>query len=89
MPDAAFVTMKGRAGVAPGEWSPGTAMTLEIARAAAAGQDLRDEATLDDIVEAWAEASGAAPEPELPAPRRASGRRTDRGVLEGAGEPPP
>jgi len=64
MPDAAFVTMKGRVGLAPGEWSDVTAMTLEIARAAAAGQDVRDEATLDAIVAAWVESSGTAPEPE-------------------------
>lgn len=61
MPDAAFVTMRGGGsdGLAPGEWSELTAMTLEIARAAAAGQELRDQAVLDDIVAQWA--FGAAP----------------------------
>lgn len=55
MPDAAFVTMRGGGsdGLAPGEWSEVTAMTLEIARAAAAGREVRDEAVLDEIVARW------------------------------------
>lgn len=66
MPDAAFVTMRGGGsdGLAPGEWSEVTAMTLEVARASAAGLDVREEAVLDGIVAHWA--AGTAPPADAP-----------------------
>ncbi|TFB54782.1 ADP-ribosylglycohydrolase family protein [Cryobacterium tagatosivorans] len=52
MPDAAFVTMRGggNLGLTPGEWSDDTAMAIDVVGAAAAGQDLRNEAVRRDIV---------------------------------------
>ena len=40
-------------GWAPGEWTDDTSMAIPIARAAATGADLRDEAVLDGIAGAW------------------------------------
>lgn len=40
-------------GWAPGEWTDDTSMAIPIARAAARGADLRDEAVLDGIVAEW------------------------------------
>jgi ADP-ribosylglycohydrolase len=40
-------------GWAPGEWTDDTSMAILIARAAATGADLRDEAVLDGITAGW------------------------------------
>ena len=55
LPDGAPVAMIGGGpfGWAPGEWTDDTSMALPIARAAATGADLRDEAVLDSIAVAW------------------------------------
>ncbi len=55
MPDDAPVSMKGGGSFRwePGEWTDDTSMAIPIARAAAAGRDLRDETVLDEIVAAW------------------------------------
>ena len=45
----------GSFGWAPGEWTDDTSMAIPLARAAARGADLRDEAVLDEIVAAWVE----------------------------------
>ncbi|WP_168914784.1 ADP-ribosylglycohydrolase family protein [Microcella flavibacter] len=57
LPDDAEVGMIGGGGFgwAPGEWTDDTSMAVPIARAAARGADLRDEAVLDEIVAAWTE----------------------------------
>lgn len=56
MSSGAIVGMVGGGsfGWAPGEWTDDTSMAIPIARAAAAGADLRDEAVLDRIVAEWA-----------------------------------
>ena len=56
LPDDTIVAMTGGGsfGWAPGEWTDDTSMAIPIARAAATGADLRDEAVLDGIVAAWA-----------------------------------
>jgi ADP-ribosyl-[dinitrogen reductase] hydrolase len=43
----------GALGWEPGEWTDDTAMAIPILRAAADGQDLRDESVLDDIAAQW------------------------------------
>ncbi|WP_197059415.1 ADP-ribosylglycohydrolase family protein [Cryobacterium sp. MLB-32] len=55
LPDGTAVYMKGGGGFnwAPGEWTDDTSMAIPLARAAAAGLDLRDETVLDDIVAQW------------------------------------
>lgn len=55
LPDDAPVGMIGGGGFgwAPGEWTDDTSMAIPIAEAAARGDDLRDEAVLDEIVAAW------------------------------------
>lgn len=57
LPDAIAVGMfgGGQLGWEPGEWTDDTAMAIPIARAAAAGLDLRDEAALDRIAAAWSD----------------------------------
>lgn len=52
----------GSFGWAPGEWTDDTSMAVPIARAAAAGLDLRDDAVLDDIVAAWVDWAATAPD---------------------------
>ncbi|TFD51101.1 ADP-ribosylglycohydrolase family protein [Cryobacterium sp. Hh7] len=47
---------------APGEWTDDTSMAVPLARAAAAGLDLRDETVLDDIVAAWVDWAKTAPD---------------------------
>ena len=58
------VHMKGGTGFgwAPGEWTDDTSMAVPLARAAAAGLDLRDEAVLDDIVAQWVGWARTAPD---------------------------
>ena len=58
------VHMKGGTGFgwAPGEWTDDTSMAVPLARAAAAGVDLRDEAVLDDIVAQWVDWARTAPD---------------------------
>ncbi len=60
----AEVTMKGGGGFnwAPGEWTDDTSMAVPIVNAIAAGQDLRDEPVLDEIVAAWVEWARTAPD---------------------------
>ncbi|WP_233191143.1 MULTISPECIES: ADP-ribosylglycohydrolase family protein [unclassified Cryobacterium] len=60
----AVVTMRGGGGFdwAPGEWTDDTSMAVPIVNAIAAGQDLRDEAVLDEIVAAWVEWARTAPD---------------------------
>ncbi|WP_241985756.1 MULTISPECIES: ADP-ribosylglycohydrolase family protein [Cryobacterium] len=60
----AVVTMKGGGGFdwAPGEWTDDTSMAVPIVNAIAAGQDLRDEAVLDEIVAAWVGWARTAPD---------------------------
>lgn len=55
VPDDEFVTMTGggSAGRTPGEWSDDTRLAIPIARAAAAGGDLRDPAVQGDIARQW------------------------------------
>ena len=55
LPDEIAVGMfgGGQLGWEPGEWTDDTAMAIPIARAAAAGLDLRDETVLDGIAAAW------------------------------------
>jgi ADP-ribosylglycohydrolase len=57
LPDEIAVGMfgGGQLGWEPGEWTDDTAMAIPIARAAAAGLDLRDEAVLDRIAAAWSD----------------------------------
>ncbi|TFD76093.1 ADP-ribosylglycohydrolase family protein [Cryobacterium sp. Sr8] len=57
LPDEIAVGMfgGGQLGWEPGEWTDDTAMAIPIARAAAAGLDLRDEAVLDRIAATWAD----------------------------------
>ena len=40
---------------APGEWTDDTAMAVPLLRELAAGRDLADEATLDNVVAAWSD----------------------------------
>lgn len=47
------MTGGGSFGWAPGEWTDDTSMAIPIARAAARGDDLREPAVLDGIVDAW------------------------------------
>ncbi|TFC33159.1 ADP-ribosylglycohydrolase family protein [Cryobacterium sp. MDB1-18-2] len=58
------VSMKGGTGFgwAPGEWTDDTSMAVPLARAAAAGLDLRDEAVLDGIVAQWVGWARTAPD---------------------------
>src|SRR5450830_1868329 len=64
LPDDAVVTMKGGGGFgwALGEWTDDTSMAIPIARAIAAGRDLREEAVLDDIVAQWVGWAKTAPD---------------------------
>ena len=43
----------GRFGWEPGEWTDDTSMAVAIAEVAATGADLREEASLDTLVERW------------------------------------
>lgn len=52
----------GHFGWAPGEWTDDTSMAVPIARAAAAGADLRDAAVLDQIVAEWVAWARRAPD---------------------------
>jgi ADP-ribosylglycohydrolase len=52
----------GAFGWKPGEWTDDTSMAMPIARACAAGADLRDEQVLDGIVQAWSEWARTAPD---------------------------
>ena len=63
LPDDTDVAMIGGGpfGWAPGEWTDDTSMAIPIARAAATGADLRDEAVLDGIAAAWVELGPARP----------------------------
>lgn len=54
------MTGGGAFGWAPGEWTDDTSMAVPIARAVARGDDLRDPAVLDGIVDAWVEWSRTA-----------------------------
>ena len=49
LPPEVEVTMRGGNGFAPGEWTDDTAMTVAIARATAAGHDLRTRDGLDAV----------------------------------------
>src|SRR5262245_15702686 len=49
LPPEVEVTMRGGNGFAPGEWTDDTAMTVAIARATAAGHDLRTRRGLDAV----------------------------------------
>ncbi len=62
LPDDERVGMIGGGpfGWAPGEWTDDTSMAIPIARAAATGADLRDEAALDGIAAAWVDWARAA-----------------------------
>lgn len=62
--EATAVHMKGGTGFgwAPGEWTDDTSMAVPLARAAAEGLDLRDEAVLDDVVAQWVDWAKAAPD---------------------------
>jgi ADP-ribosylglycohydrolase len=64
LPESTAVTMTGGGpfGWAPGEWTDDTSMAVPIAQAIAAGRDLADERTLDDIVAVWVEWSLTAPD---------------------------
>ncbi|WP_111721106.1 ADP-ribosylglycohydrolase family protein [Homoserinimonas sp. OAct 916] len=71
------VTMKGGGGFgwAPAEWTDDTSMAVPIARAAAEGLDLQEEAVLDRIVADWAAWVADAPDVGI----------QTRGVLRGLG----
>ena len=64
LPSSTPVRMKGGTGFgwAPGEWTDDTSMAVPLARAAAAGLDLRDESVLDDIVSQWVDWAKQAPD---------------------------
>ena len=64
LPAETPVQMKGGTGFgwAPGEWTDDTSMAVPLARVAAAGLDLRDEAVLDDIVAQWVDWARTAPD---------------------------
>ena len=55
LPDDAEVTMRGRGGSRPGEWTDDTSMAIAIAEVAARGADLRDAEAQDAIVRRWLE----------------------------------
>src|SRR4051812_14153511 len=61
-PDDFVPAMTGGGGFGwePGEWTDDTSMAVPILQAAAAGKDLADEATRDEIVAAWTEWSRTA-----------------------------
>ena len=64
LPAETPVHMKGGTGFgwAPGEWTDDTSMAVPLARAAAAGLDLRDEGVLDDMVAQWVDWARTAPD---------------------------
>jgi len=64
LPAGTAVHMAGGGGFnwAPGEWTDDTSMAVPIARAVAAGLDLRDDAVLDGIVGAWVDWAATAPD---------------------------
>ena len=62
--DDAPVDMIGGGGFCwePGEWTDDTSMAVPIAQAIAAGRDLRDDDTLDDLVASWVDWARTAPD---------------------------
>ena len=64
LPSSTAVRMKGGGGFgwAPGEWTDDTSMAIPLARAAAAGLDLRNDTVLDGIVAEWVDWAKTAPD---------------------------
>jgi ADP-ribosyl-[dinitrogen reductase] hydrolase len=64
IPAATPVEMKGGGsfGWAPGEWTDDTSMAIPLLQSLARGKSLADEATQDEIVSAWHQWAGTAPD---------------------------